>query len=375
MMAVAAAACGFDPSGRGGGGDGDGDGNGDGGTPGGEDGGGGGGGDGGDAAGFAKAITVAAPGGADLADFPLYVELDDSDLQARAAADGSDIRFTDPAGQPLDHEVQRWDPGNGRLEAWVRVTLLGGADTVIVLRYGEPDPPPLPDRAAVWASDFAAVWHLEESPAGALADSLGDYPGTASGGMDDTSSVDGTLGRAVDLDGGNDTIGFDNPLDGATAHTLSAWVRQEATGNNDALLVLGTGACNQARWLHGRYDQDTVAFGLYCDDMPDSGVDLQEAGWKLLHWTYAAGESRLFVDGEQAGAAFTHDAAADTQGPDGFIGNVPTSAGFGSNMGLNGTVDEVRIARRVRPPTWIAAEFANQSAPSSFYTVGPEQPL
>ena len=373
VMAAAAAACGFDPSGRGGRGGG---GDGDGGAPGRDDGGGGGGGgDGASAAGFAKEITVAAVGGADLADFPLYIEIDDADLAARAASDGSDIRFTDAAGQPLDHEVQRWGPESGRLEAWVRVTLLGGADTVLFLRYGEPDPPPPPDRAAVWASDFAAVWHLEESPAGALADSLGVHPGTPSGGMNDASSVDGTLGRAVDLDGGDDTIAFDNPLAGASAHTLSAWVRQEATGNNDALIVLGTGACSEARWLHTRYDQDTVALGFYCDDMPDSGIDLQDAGWKLVHWTYAAGESRLFVDGEQAGATFTHDGAPDTQGPNGFIGNVPTSAGFGSNMGLNGAVDEVRIARRVRPPTWIAAEFANQSAPSAFFALGPEQPL
>ena len=372
-LVVAAAACGFDPSGRGGGG-----GDSDGGTPGGDDdGGGGGGGDdgGGGAAGFAKSITVAAPGGADLADFPLYIQLDDADLQARAAADGSDIRFTDPAGQPLDHEVQRWDPGSGRLEAWVRVTLAGGADTVLHVRYGEPDPPPTPDPVAVWSSDFAAVWHLEGSPAAALADSLGARPGTPSGGMSDTSSVTGALGRAIDLDGGDDMIAFDNPLAGGSAHTLSAWVRQEETGDNDALLVVGTGECSQARWLHSRYDQDTAALGFYCDDLDDSGVDLQGAGWKLLHWTYAAGESRLFVDGAPAGDAFTHDDPPDTQGESGFIGNVPTSAGFGANMGLNGTVDEVRIARRVRPPAWIAAEFANQSAPSSFYSVGPEQPL
>jgi len=372
-LLAAVVGCGFDPSGSSGGDDGgeDPDGGG-GGDP---DGGGGGGGDGGQAAGFRKAITVPALGGADQVDFPLYVEIVDTDLMARARADGSDIHFTTAAGQPLDHELQHWGPGTGRLEAWVRVTLLGGADTVLFVRYGEPDPPLPPDPADVWSSDFAAVWHLEQLPPGDQTDSLGVRPATPAGGMDDTDLVTGTLGRALDLDGGDDMLTFDNPLGGATAHTVSAWVRQEATGDNDSLMVLGNGACGEARWLHTRFDQDTVAVGFYCDDWPDSGADIQGDGWTLVHWTYADGASRLYVDGAPVGGPFTHDGTPDTQGAEGYIGNVPDSAGFGSNMGLNGSVDEVRIATRLRAPAWIAAEFANQSAPASFYTVGPEEAL
>jgi hypothetical protein len=49
--------------------------------------------------------------------------------------------------------------------------------------------------------------------------------------------------------------------------------------------------------------------------------------------------------------------------------------GFGTNMGLNGIVDEVRIADTARSAAWIAAEFANQSDPAGFYRVGDEEPL
>jgi hypothetical protein len=364
-----AAACGFDHSGQGGGG-----GESDGGATS-DDGGGGGDGDAAGAAGFQKTVTVSALGGADLDDFPLYLELDDVDLMARSAADGSDIHFVGPGGEALDHEVQRWDPGSGHLEAWVRVTLLGGGDTVLTLRYGEPDPPALPDPAAVWSSGFAAVWHFEESPGGELADALGDRPGTPSGGLNDTDSVAGALGRAIELDGNDDMIDFANPLSGGTDHTISAWVRQDATDDNDTLLVVGTGACSEARWIHTRFDQGTVALGLYCDDLPDSGADVQGDGWKLVHWTHADGTSRLYLDGVQVGAPFAHDGAPDTQGSAGHIGNVPTAAGFGANMGLNGAVDEVRIATRVRSAAWIAAEQANQSAPAAFYTLGPEEAL
>lgn len=331
-------------------------------------------GDGAAADGFQKMITVPAPGGADLIDFPLYIELEDADLVARALADGSDIYLAGAGGEVLDREVQRWEPTTGRLEVWVRVNLSGGADTVLFLRYGDPGAAPPPDPAGVWESDFAAVWHLEEAPPGDQLDSLGARPGSPAGGMNDTDLVAGAVGRALDLDGGDDIITFDNPLAGGSAHTVSAWVRQETTDDNDALVVLGTGACAEARWLHSRFDDQTVAVGFYCDDWPDSGADIQGDGWTLLHWTYAAGESRLYVDGEPQGPPFSHDGTPDTQGADGFIGNVPASAGFGANMGLNGAVDEVRIATRARTPAWIAAEHANQADPGAFYTIGPEEP-
>ena len=183
------AGCGFDPSGAGGRGDGDGDGgagavDGSPGDAGGEDGDGGGSGDGDAGSGaFFKTITVAARS-AELVDFPLYVELTDADLADHATVTGADIHFTIAGGAALDHEVQRWVPASGHLEAWVRVTLADDADTVIQLRYGDPAAAPAPAPEDVWSAGFAAVWHLEESPAaGTMADALGVRPGTPGGAM------------------------------------------------------------------------------------------------------------------------------------------------------------------------------------------------
>src|SRR5690606_10349084 len=144
--AAALAACGFDPSSAGGAGGGDGASDASPGAadaaPGAPDGGrpprdaGPGDGDAGAAPGRQKAITIPAGRvGENLDGFPLYVELvDDTELAARAAADGSDIHFRTQNGTPLAHEIQRWDPASGRLEAWVRVSLSAGASTVILLR-------------------------------------------------------------------------------------------------------------------------------------------------------------------------------------------------------------------------------------------------
>ena len=385
--AAALAACGFDPSSAGGAGGGDGASDASPGAadaaPGAPDGGrpprdaGPGDGDAGAAPGRQKAITIPAGRvGENLDGFPLYVELvDDTELAARAAADGSDIHFRTQNGTPLAHEIQRWDPASGRLEAWVRVSLSAGASTVILLRYGDPAASVPENPAGVWQSGFAAVWHLEETPAGpgSIVDSRGDHPGTSHGAMTPGDLVPARLGRGIDFDGNDDVIEFSNPLPGSGTHTISAWVRQEASNSNDALVVLGNGVCDQARWLHSRFSQGTVAYGFYCDDNLDSGEDIQGDGFTLLHWTYDDGAvSRLYRDGVQVGDPFDHEGEQSTVGDRGRIGNAPGR--FGPNMGLNAVVDEVRISAVARSAAWIAAEHANQSSPGTFYTIGLEQP-
>lgn len=328
---------------------------------------------------FEKTITIhGAQVSGTLVDFPVYIELTDSDLQARATAAGADLHFVDATGQAsLDHEIQRWDPQLGRLEAWVRVPQLNaGVDLEVRLRYGAGADVVAPNPSGVWSNGFASVWHLEQSPAAgqdAVLDSAGSRHGTGSGSLNADDLVAASLGRGVRFEGGTDEITFSNPLPGSSAHTISAWVDQVTTGDNDALIVLGNGACGQARWFHSRFTGGAAAVGFYCDDVT-GGPNLQAQGPTLVHWTYDAdAESRIFRGGVLAHGPTEHAGTQSTMGTLGRIGNAPGS--FGSNMGLNAVVDEVRIATVARAPEWISTEFANQSAPASFYTVGTEVTL
>src|SRR5262245_34375877 len=70
--------------------------------------------------------------------FPVWIALDDNDLKTHATPAGIDIYFTSSTGAALPHEIQRWIPAMGRLEAWVRVDLTDTADAVIEMRYGDP---------------------------------------------------------------------------------------------------------------------------------------------------------------------------------------------------------------------------------------------
>lgn len=316
-----------------------------------------------------------------LVDFPLYVALiDDDDLRDHAASDGADIFFVDADGEtPLDHEIERFDAETGSLIAWVRVPLIDPVDGAeMFLRYGDLEAAVAPDPAGLWQADFAAVFHLNNAPGTPIVDSTGARDGAAHSSMDATNLVGGKLGLGLVLDGGNDVIDFDNPFvddDRTSEHTISGWVSQDASANNEAFVVLGTGgASNRARFLHTRFFNGTIAVGLYADDI-ETDDNIQGSGFRLVHWTYnAAQESTVYIDGALASGPSQHNNPADTAGSEGRIGNAPGGAsGFGTNMGLNGIIDEVRIVATVRSDAWIAAEFANQNSPASFYAVDPEE--
>ncbi len=326
-----------------------------------------------------KSITVA-PGKTlqDLVNFPMYVGLlDDGDLRDSALADGSDIFFEASDGSALDYEIENWDQQKGKLDAWVRVPTISAATGVVIyLRYGDASIASAPNPSAVWGSDFLGVWHLSDDPASgaanAIVDSVGLRNGTAHSSMTNTALVDGALAGGLQFDGADDEVLFDNPLLGTSSHTISAWVNQDATNNNDALVVLGNGACNQSRWIHSRFSSGKVATGFYCDDWTTSR-NIQGDGWKLLHWTYDDSEnSRMFLDGSLIDGPFAHIGNQETAGSVGRIGNAPGA--YGPNMGLNGIVDEVRITAMIRTDAWIQAEFDNQGTPQTFYLLGPQEP-
>jgi hypothetical protein len=317
-----------------------------------------------------KTITITANVNGNHANFPVWISLTDADLAARARADGTDIHFVEGTTD-LDFEIQSWNKATGRLDAWVRVPTLTANDE-IVIRYG--------DLAAAHAANapgtftgYQAVWHLDDALTNTtVADARNLRNGTAVS-LTTTDSVAAQLGRGIDFEDGTQAITFTNPLTGNTAHTISAWVNQRATTTNDAIIAMGNSVLNQARWFHSRYNAASIAVGFYTNDYDNVNEDIIAGGWVLLHWVYEAGanrRTRLYRDGVEVGMN-THNPGINTQGTAGTIGNA--GALFGVDMGLNATLDEVRIIDAARNANWIAAEALNQTTPASFYTVSAEQ--
>jgi hypothetical protein len=331
------------------------------------------------AGGYEKLLTIHANKvTAALIDFPVWIQLTDADLAAHATASGTDIYFTDAGGTALSHEIQNWTQSGGQLGAWVKLPNVSStADTTFYLRYGKSAGAPAPDSAAVFSKNFVSVWHLE-TPTSALAfaDALGAHNATGSNVA--STAATAQLGGGVAFDGGVGELTFTNALTGNTPSTVSLWVSQGATTDNDALVVLGNGAAEQSRWLHSVFNPagvnpTNVAIGFYGDDWsnPNPNVDIIGAGWTHLVWVYDGSNSTIYKNGAPADGPHAPNGTVNTQGTGGYLGNAP--AAWGTNMGAHATVDEVRISNVARIPAWIAAEYANQNSPSTFYAVGAEQ--
>ncbi len=306
--------------------------------------------------------------------FPVWIDLTDGDIAARAQADGHDIFFTAADGTTkLDYQIQKWDASAHRLSAWVRVpSLPANAPTVLYVYYGDATTTAMPNPAGVFSSSFSAVWHLDDAAnATTIADATGTHPGTPT--LTTTTQVAAKLGGGLSFTGGNDTITFTNPLSGNQAHTISVWVNQQTVAHASAILVVGTAVQGQARWLYGHYTGPAMAIGYYTDDWTTT-TNLDGGGWSLVHWVFEGsnGKNHIYVNGvEIPGSPQTLSGIA-TQGTTGVIGHAPEPA-YGTNMGLLGTIDELRIATVARTAGWVATEYANQSSPGTFYAVGAEE--
>jgi hypothetical protein len=319
-----------------------------------------------------KTITITGAVTGTLTDFPLWVSMTDADLAADARSDGTDIHFvTGNSATPLDFQIQSFTKSTGRLDAWVRVPSLA-TGSELALRYGDVTMAHAPDAPGTFAG-YAAVWHLDDPLTNnTIVDARALRNGTAAM-LGPSESVAAWLGRGISFKGGADQITFTNPLTGTTPHTISLWINQRATANNDAIIALGNATPNQARWFHSRYEAATIAVGLYANDFTNVNDDVIGDGWVLLHWVFEGTNrmSRIYRGGVQIAGPFQHNAGINTQGTGGVLGNAP--GGFGADMGINATLDEVRIINVARSAAWIAAEAANQGPGSTFYSVSAEQ--
>lgn len=110
----------------------------------------------------------------------------------------------------------------------------------------------------------------------------------------------GKLGISVELNN-NQVITFVNPIASSGPSTFSAWVSQQPTNDNDSLIQLGDGNASRASFFYTRYNSNNLGSGLYQNDWT-TGTNIQNAGLRLLHWTYANQVGRLYVRGMAASA-------------------------------------------------------------------------
>ncbi|MFX1482435.1 MAG: DUF2341 domain-containing protein [Promethearchaeota archaeon] len=314
---------------------------------------------------------------ADLSDFPLLVDIFDTDLRTKTQTDGDDIIFKSDEIQ-LPHEIELFDQDynstHAHLVAWVKTDLSSSVDTAVTMYYGNPLMENQENPAEVWGYDYAGVWHLGELSGSAQDSTSYDNNGTLFGGV--TQGAVGKIGNANDMDGVDDYIDFGNPVDnhldfGVNEFTFSIWIIVDGgTGDFQDIIYKGsTGSTDPG------YSLCTNVAATRAEALVNDGVDRISSTYvdfSLNSWIYyvvtvdrSDNLMRYYMNGNLAATPVDVSMVGDITS----TRNLEISRGSAS---VNGSLDEFRLSNVARSPAWILTEYNNQLDPSSFYSIGAE---
>ena len=303
----------------------------------------------------------------DLANFPVLISITDSDLSSRAQSNGDDIAFTDESACKLNHEIEYFGSSTGELVAWVDVPSVSStSDTVLYMYYGNPSAPNQQNAPETWDSDYVLVQHLQETTGTHYDSTSYGNNGTAMGSLN--QNAEGKIDGADEFDGSTNCyvqIADDDSLDGMSALTIEAWVKQSSYHANG---IVNKNA-NDGYMLQGWSDQ-RMYFAV--SGTTDRAMTLA-GSYPLNQWYHLVAVSTgtqllIYVNGTQRASS------NKTTGVQASTAPVQIGwAGGGTAYYFIGFLDEVRISQTARSEDWINTAYSNQNNPSTFCTIGSQE--
>lgn len=307
-----------------------------------------------------------------LNNFPVLVQLTDSDLAAHAQPNGNDIVFinyNDNITQ-FNHEIEHYI--NGSLTAWVNITRISNTtDTKIWMYYGNPTCPSQQNIPGTWDSTYVMVHHLNETT-----DTLYDSTMHNNNGLS-TGTIPTNAGK---IDGArqynsNDKIVINNITHSPNALTLETWVYRD---NTDYIYIACKGIFSQTStdWiLYLRNNQPAnqgIDFSINNHTSFIRKGDTPVGCWFHLSATLTNGTARLYLNGTRIGCGSGWPA----------ISNCYPHLGLGNDyLGNEGStypmtdvrLDEVRLSTIARNSSWITTSYNNQKDPAGFCSIGDQE--
>lgn len=325
---------------------------------------------------YRKSITIdntKVSGSSDHTNFPVLVDLTDSGLQANAQADADDVLFTSSDGSTkLDHEIELYNSSTGRIVAWVEVPTLDYNDnTVIYMYYGNSGASNQQNITGTWNSGFKGVYHLPNGTTLTANDSTSNANNsTAITGTATTGKLDG----AGNFDG-TQRVTLPN-IAVTSAVTLSAWIYP--TGSEDYQRIFAkaytsnaTPYINYALYLNNSTPKKVnggIAIGSSLKTITSNST-VSTNTWYHVVFVYDGTDMRFYFNGTSDATPISQTGNIDTVSQNTEIGYNTVYSG----QHFSGRIDEVRISNVARSADWIATEYNNQSATSTFYTIGTQE--
>src|SRR6185437_6569749 len=218
----------------------------------------------------------------------------------------NDLRFTDPAGIILNHEIDQWNT-NGVSSVWVNVPLIASSTNYIMAYWGNPadsNAPPFTKNGSTWPG-FSAVMHLKETGF-PYADSTTLH--SASSGLAPTVTSSGPIGNAETFNGTIQCLVPSGTIDLGNSFSLSAWVKLDATATNIQTIWANKAAGGSSNGVALFINSFNTADGMLRLETGDGTATLTAAsvagavpvgGWHhvFVAANRATGTASLYVDG------------------------------------------------------------------------------
>ena len=311
------------------------------------------------------AISHTRAGSSDLTNFPMLISGSYPQMASVANggyvtnANGYDVIFTSDSActHKLNWETEYWN-ANGKVAYWVNIpTLSHTLDNTIYACVGNAGiGTDQSNRSGVWGMNFAGVWHFPNG----TALSANDSSNNGNNGTSVTASATaGMVDGAANFNGSQAIVVPDTTTLQTSVLTVEMWLYLPSLPANFVAVVRkGT------PWYVQLTNQNHIGFAINddyyaADDFP------AVIGWQHLVFTYDGSN----IVSAYLNGTFVHTRSVGTIGLDYtnlYIGETENPA---NHEYLTGTIDELRVSNVVQPANWIAADYANQANPSSFYSL------
>ncbi len=224
---------------------------------------------------------------------------------------------------------------------------------------------------ATWPSEYIGRWAFPNGSSLTVLDSTANANnGAVTGGM--TAGLGQLDGAAADDGTGYVTVSSITTTGGTDA-TWSCWVNPHTTGG--PLLVMGNITTN-APYVSRNSDNTIWSSHAAAADPIKTIETLPLDAWTMVTMTINSAivtrPHRIYINGAEATYS---DLGNQGLGLGIITTGIHIGAYFDNSFKFNGILDECLFTNDVKTLAWVAAKFANESAPYSYYTFGSDTPV
>jgi len=310
-----------------------------------------------------------------LTDYPVLINITDTDLQSRARADGHDILFTSSDGETkLDHEIETYNSSTGSLFSWVRIPYLSAMDdTDIYMYYGNPDAQDQSNPEGVWDANFVGVWHMDEEQAGTGNSNVYlDSTANDNNGDDNVSHTgkNGKINGGQMFNGSGDhiTVHHSNILNLTGTMSISFWIYPtQATSMWNRIVEKGMWGYQTSYYFGCGNGVNDLTFYLSNTEVFDTVNNVLTPGaWQHAAVSYnSTGDAVLYLNGVPIDSgSYTGGITGNT---DVLYFSYPDPS-----FDFPGAIDEIRISNTARSAGWFATFYNNTNSSDLFHSLGTE---